>query len=68
MMTFTIHFAAKLRFKPPKLNFIRFRMTPSNNPWKSSIGPILQKELPNGVVEVTLIGFFDRGSASASVT
>ena len=31
-------------------------------------GPILQGELPNGVVKVTLLGFFDRGSGRASVT
>jgi len=60
-------FAAKLQFGATKMKIIRFRMTPKNNPPKSSKDPILKEDIPNGVVLVTLIGFFDWGLPRASV-
>eukprot|EP00984_Skeletonema_dohrnii_P020641 scaffold10119_cov129-Skeletonema_dohrnii-CCMP3373.AAC.1 len=61
------HFAAKLQMRPRKIKNIRFRMTLRKNPPKSSNDPILLEDIPNGVVLMALIGFFDWGSAWASV-
>jgi hypothetical protein len=49
------------------MKIIRFRMTPKKYPTKIMKDPILKEDIPNGVVLVTLIGFFDWGLPWASV-
>ena len=67
MKIYSTSFAAKWQCGATKMKIIRFRMTPKNNPPKSSKDPILKEDIPNGVVLVTLIGFFDWGLPRASV-